>query len=91
MAKITVTESIERLNEFYNSRLRALDVTEPYVWRLHLSADEFTQLQADLKNCADKSKSLPIELLQNRSIATALLVYLAEWYHREYNPATGTR
>lgn len=71
------------LLQFRKQRLAALDVREPYVWRLHLSTAEFERLnKLILSNVAQHNGNC--RHLLTTEYALVLIVYLAEWYKRVY-------
>lgn len=67
------------------SRLSALIAEgRPYVWQLRLSADEFKSLEQCLKASVAAHGGDHRHLLAP-DFALPLVIYLAEWYKREYN------
>lgn len=68
--------------EFIN-RLPQDFVKEPYVWRLRLSRKEFLALEMWVKNNVTKDRSCE-SLLFSQKTALATIIYIAEWYKREY-------
>ena len=56
------------------SRIAALDLKHPYVWRLRISSSEF----AALEDAVAKGEATPLEQV----------AYLAEWYKRRYDGGT---
>lgn len=68
--------------EFMN-RLPQDFVKEPYVWRLRLSRKEFLALEIWVKNNVIKDRNCE-SLLFSQKTALATIIYIAEWYKREY-------
>ena len=59
------------MNEALQSRISAMDLKHPYVWKLRISASEFAELEEAVRTGKTDAK-------QN-------VVYLAEWYKRRYD------
>lgn len=53
----------------------SIDINEPYIWRLHITPEEYVDI-ADYASAHAKERS--------RESALAVIIYLAEWYKREY-------
>ena len=62
-----------------NQIVSELDIREPYVWRLQLTEDEFMAI---------KSHALGHVSVKTQTDALAIIVYLAEWYKRQYKSGT---
>lgn len=67
----------------FMNRLPQDFVKEPYVWRLRLSRKEFLALEMWVKNNVIKDRSCE-SLLFSQKTALATIIYIAEWYKREY-------
>lgn len=65
------------MNEELRLRIDALDVAEPWVWRLKLSESDFSELESAVTAVTHN------ELLKPEW-AKAVIVYMAEWYKRRY-------
>lgn len=55
--------------------IRSVDINEPYIWRLHITSEEYAVM-------ADYALSHANE--RSREAALSVIIYLAEWYKREY-------
>lgn len=64
------------MTETLKQRLLSIDRFKPYVWKLRLTKNEYEQLQAFVK---DENKAI------DREYATLAIIYIAEWYKREYD------
>ena len=73
----------KRLITCLQHRLQELDVREPYIWRLHLSASEFKDLAKCLKESVASHGGSKSHLLTT-DFAMTTITYLAEWYKRIY-------
>ena len=59
------------------------NIAEPYVWRLHLSADEFDSIDNAIRNSIQVHHGSHVHLITKEN-ALFIITYLAEWYKREY-------
>lgn len=76
----------ERLNNCGVSRkLKELDLSEPYIWQLAITADEYEELKAALNEYVSSTDGSMSSLLKGHSLL--VMTYFAEWFKREY---TGT-
>ena len=64
------------MTESLRQRLLTIDSLKPYVWRLRLTEDEYRQLGAYVMA---NTKAI------NREYAILAIIYIAEWYKREYD------
>jgi len=68
-----------------NAKIAALDLSEPYVWRLAITADEYDELKSSLSDYVSSAGGNMSSLLEDHALL--VMAYLAEWFKREY---TGT-
>jgi len=68
-----------------NAKLAALDLSEPYIWRLAITADEYDELKSLLSDYVSSVEGNRASLLEDHALL--VMAYLAEWFKREY---TGT-
>jgi len=68
-----------------NEKLATLDLSEPYVWRLAITTDEYDELKSSLSEYVSSAGGSKSSLLED--YALLVMTYLAEWFKREY---TGT-
>lgn len=64
------------MTESLRQRLLAIDTLRPYVWKLRLTEEEYRQLQTYV---------MEHDKVINREYAILAIIYIAEWYKREYN------
>lgn len=69
------------------AKILTLDLAEPYVWRLHLTLDEFKQLEELLSH----KESVVLRNNQPQTYALLVMAYIAEGYKRYYNTAEAGR
>lgn len=69
------------MTETLREKIEALDLGEPYVWRLKLSEAEFNEMETCLRAVADKEG---VTALSGPDNALMTIVYMAEWYKRRY-------
>lgn len=62
-------------------KIEALDISQPYVWRLRLSEADFNELETCLKTIVEKEGVVALSKTNN---AIQTLAYMAEWYKRKY-------
>lgn len=55
--------------------IASVNVNEPYVWRLHITAEEYKALE---------NHALILGTIANKNEAMEIIVFLAEWYKRNY-------
>ena len=63
------------MTESLKQRLLSIDRYKPYVWKMRLTEDEYCELQAYVK------ENIHID----RENAILAIIYIAEWYKREYD------
>ena len=63
------------MTESLKQRLLSIDRFKPYVWKMRLTEDEYCELQAYVK------ENFHID----RENAILAIIYIAEWYKREYD------
>ena len=63
------------MTESLRQRLLSIDMLKPYVWKLRLTEEEYRQLQIFVSN----------NININREYAILAIIYIAEWYKREYD------
>ncbi|EFS33531.1 hypothetical protein [Bacteroides sp. D2] len=76
-------DNIEALLEFRQKRLASFDVNEPYVWRLHLTHEEFAQLDSCIYEVVTHHSG-SLRGMMTEDLSLVMIVYLAEWYKRVY-------
>lgn len=64
------------MTESLRQRLLAIDTLRPYVWKLRLTEEEYRQLQ---------NYVVENDKVMNREYSILAIIYIAEWYKREYN------
>lgn len=64
------------MNEALKQRLLTLSPLRPYVWQLKLTETEYRQLESYVQSVPEKI---------SREYATLAIIYIAEWYKREYD------
>ena len=64
------------MTESLRQRLLSIDPKRPYVWKLRLTEEEYRQLRDYVKG-----NSRPLD----RDFAVLSIIYIAEWYKREYD------
>lgn len=79
-----------QLLELGRKHLSSLDVAEPYVWRLNLSAETFNELQNLIFKSIDANGG-DVSHLLTPEYALIVIVYIAEWYKREYRAGARNR
>jgi hypothetical protein len=66
------------------NKIAGVDLREPYIWRLKLSAADFEQLEAAISQSISENGGGYAHLISTES-AWYIMVYLAEWYKRRYS------
>lgn len=70
-----------RLNASLKDKIQSLTIQEPYVWRLRLSGADYDELEKAVESCV---KSESVHALEDEKNAITTVVYIAEWYKRQY-------
>lgn len=73
----------EQLKTCIADKLSVLNISEPYVWRLHLSVDDYYTLDGLISESI-RAHGGKQDHLFTREFALITIVYLAEWYKRIY-------
>lgn len=74
---------VERLtNCRVNGKLKSLDLSEPYIWRLAITAGEYEELKTVLGDYISSGGGNISLLLEEHALL--VMAYLAEWFKREY-------
>ena len=66
-------------------RIKQMNLAEPYVWRLHLTASEYHKLEDYIQEHSDELSGKP-----SQELALLTIVYIAEWYRRHYSGSEQT-
>ena len=64
------------MTESLKLRLLSIDRFKPYVWKLRLTKDEYDQLQTYVTGYNGA---------MNQEYAILAIIYIAEWYKRDYD------
>ena len=70
-----------RLSKSLADKIASLDICHPYVWKLRLSEADFKELEVCLSAIASDGGTAALAKPEN---ALTTIVYMAEWYKREY-------
>ena len=85
-----MTDADKRLKNCLQGKLETFRKDQPYVWKLGLTENDFADLHQQLE-ASIASHAGDKQHLLTADYALLSMVYLAEWYKRNYSPVTNEK